>query len=324
MSALVTVTENLWGDLDVEAIADAPLGPLTWYGAGGHAEVLIAPRTIEALRTLMQRCRSNDIQVRVLGSGANLLVTDEGVGGVVVRLNHPAFQKADWLGDGTSTTRIGAGADLMKLVQESARRGLGGLSQLAGIPATVGGAVRMNAGGSFGDTAQSVHSIEMLTIDGEDRTIPAAELDFGYRQCALPVGIVVAAHFDLVPGNPEEIRKHVKEVFDYKKSTQPMADRSAGCMFKNPIDPATGRRESAGRLIDLAGMKGQSIGGAFVSERHGNFVGLREGGTANDILALAFAVQQRVLDHSGIRLDREVVVWSKRCENADKRRSEVP
>lgn len=313
MSTLTTVKENLWSDLDVEATVDAPIGLLTWYKAGGHAEVLISPRNTEALQSLCRRCHANEIPVRVLGSGANLLIADDGVDGVVVRLNHPAFQDANWneSSDGRPT-RICAGADLMGLVQESARRGLAGLSQLAGIPATIGGAIRMNAGGAYGDMAQSIHSIELLTMTGEFRTISAAELDFGYRHCALPDGIILAAQCNLCIGDRAKIRAHVKEVFEYKSRTQPMADRSAGCMFKNPIDPVTGKRESAGRLIDLAGMKGKTVGGAFVSERHGNFVGLRAGGSANDVLTLAFHVQQRVLDHSGIRLEREVVFWSQR------------
>ena len=313
MSRVITMNENLWNDLDVEATLDAPIGALTWYKSGGHAEVLISPRSVEALQTLCQRFHESDIPMRVLGSGANLLVADDGVDGAVVRLNHSIFQEAHWHElDHGHPTRIGAGTDLMALVQESARRGLSGLSQLAGIPATIGGAIRMNAGGSYGDTAQSVHSIELLTTNGELRRMDAAKLDFGYRHCALPDGIVIAAHFNLRADDAVQIRAHVKEVFEYKKRTQPMADRSAGCMFKNPIDPSTGKRESAGRLIDLAGMKGKSVGGAFVSERHGNFIGLLAGGRANDVLALAFDVQQRVLDHSGIQLEREVVIWSQR------------
>lgn len=311
MSALATVAENIWNDLDVVAQLNAPLGPLTWYRSGGPAQVLISPRTIDALQILCKRCHENGIALRVLGSGANVLVADDGVEGVVVRLDASAFQLTAWQ-EKTSDqpTRIGAGVDLMTLVQESPRRAVTGLSQLAGIPATVGGAVRMNAGGAYGDTAQSIHSIELLTMSGEIRHIPAAQLHFAYRHCELPDGIILAANWMLTPGDGAAIREHVKEVFAYKSRTQPMADHSAGCMFKNPIDPATGKRTSAGKLIDLAGLKGHEIGGAFVSQRHGNFIGLKTGGAANDVLALAVDVQQRVFDHSGILLEREVVVWS--------------
>ncbi len=313
MSTIITVKENLWSDLDVVATLDAPIGPLTWYETGGRAEVLISPKSVHALQTLCQRCDESAIPVRVLGSGANLLVADDGIDGVVIRLNQPAFQESHWNdSDNGNPTRIGAGVDLMGIIQETTRRGLSGLSQLAGIPATIGGAVRMNAGGSYGDTAQSIHSIELMTMSGKLCTLTAADLAFGYRQCALPAGIVIAANCNLRTTDPVALRAHVKEVFEYKKRTQPMGDRSAGCMFKNPIDPSTGKRESAGKLIDLAGMKGKTSGGAFVSEKHGNFIGLRDCGSANDVLALAFDVQQQVFDHSGIQLEREVVIWSQR------------
>lgn len=134
MSTLITVKETLWSDLDVEATLDAPIGPLTWYETGGRAEALISPKSTESLQTLCKRCHESAIPLRVLGSGANLLVADEGVDGVVIRLNQPAFQETLWNDlDNGNPTRIGAGVDLMGIVQESARRGLSGLSQLAGI-----------------------------------------------------------------------------------------------------------------------------------------------------------------------------------------------
>ncbi len=315
MATLSRCKEILWSDLDVAVTLDAPIGEQTWYGAGGLADVLICPNSTDALRSLCTRCDQEGIRVRVLGSGANLLVADDGIDGIVVQLTHPTFCAVDWQdGPTTQMTRIGAGADLMKLVQESARRGLDGLSQLAGIPATVGGAVRMNAGGTFGQISDCVQSIDFISQRGEVVLLSSAALDFGYRRCALPDGIVLAANCALQPGDPAKIRSRVKEVFEYKKSTQPMAERSAGCMFKNPTDTATGIRGSAGRLIDEAGLKGRTIGGAYVSDRHGNFIGLRPGGRACDVIALSNDVQQRVLERTGIRLEREVVVWSKRGE----------
>ncbi len=313
MRTLNAVTPSLWNDLDVSAETDAPIGALTWYRAGGRAELLVQPNSIDALQQLCVRCHESGVEVRVLGSGANLLVTESGVDGVVVRLTHQAFCRAHWQGAPSGETiRVGAGAQLMPLTAESARHGLEGLSALAGIPATIGGAIRMNAGGAFGDTARIVHSIEHLSVAGERTTIAAVDLAFGYRHCALPDGIVVAANLALTPGDPETIREHLKEVSAYKKNTQPMRDNSAGCMFKNPVNPATGVRESAGKLIDLAGLKGMALASAYVSPVHGNFIALKAGGCADDIVALATAVQLRVLEHSGIRLEREVIVWSKK------------
>ncbi len=315
MRTMTAATTTLWNDLDLSAELNAPLGALTWYRAGGRAEVLVQPNTVDALATLCCRCHEMAIEVRVLGLGANLLVTDSGVDGVVVQLNQPAFCGVNWQPSTVAQTiRVGAGAQLMALTAESARHGLQGLTSLAGIPATIGGAVRMNAGGTFGETAQVVHSIDHISLRGERTTLTAVELAFGYRHCALPEGIITAANLTLTAGDPVKIREHLKEVSAYKKNSQPMRDNSAGCMFKNPIDPATGRRESAGKLIDLAGMKGTALRTAYVSPVHGNFIALTPHGRADDVLALATAVQLRVLEHSGIRLEREVIVWSTKGE----------
>ncbi len=306
---------ELFTDLDARVELDAPMGPLTWFQVGGRAEALVSPHSHAALATLVTRCHESAVPVRVLGSGANLLVADDGVDGVVVRLDESAFTQFGFAdASAAGIVRVGAGADLMTLVQQSARQGFDGLAQLAGIPATVGGAVTMNAGGSYGDTAQAVASVGHVGFDGQVRLLSAAEARFTYRHTEIPPGIILFADLRLERGDPAVIRERVKTIFNYKKSTQPMADRSAGCMFKNPVDPATQQRRSAGQLIDQAGLKGSESGGAYVSPIHGNFIALREGGSADDVLRLVARVQQRVLEHSGIGLEREVVVWSKRGE----------
>jgi len=311
---------NMWNGIDAEIRFNDPIGGATWFAAGGCADVLAVPRSFAALSELSRRCAEANVPLRVLGQGANLLVLEEGVDGVVVDLSAPAFTRAPWdATDGTArgdhsaeTVRIGAGADLFRLVQDSKRLGRGGLAQMAGIPATLGGAVRMNAGGAYGDIAQSLERIEVVMHGGEMRSIEAADLRLGYRHCELPAGcIVVAAHLRLPHGDPKKIEADVHEIFEYKKRTQPMGAKSAGCMFRNPTDPATGRRESAGKLIDQAGLKGLRFGSAFVSECHGNFLAIDRGGRARDVLELSNQVQQRVLAHSGRRLEREVVVWSR-------------
>ena len=310
----------LWSGIDADVRTNAPIGESTWFAAGGCADVLAIPQSIDALGELARRCADTGVPLRVLGQGANLLVLEEGVDGVVVDLSAPAFTTAAW--DSTDATprddrsdtivRIGAGADLFRLVQDSKRLGRSGLAQMAGIPATLGGAVRMNAGGAFGDIAQSLERIEVVMHGGKLRSIDAAELRLGYRHCELPAGcIVVAAHLRLPHGDPQKIEAEVHEIFEYKKRTQPMGAKSAGCMFRNPTDSATGRRESAGKLIDQAGLKGLRVGSAFVSECHGNFLAVDRGGRARDVLELSRHVQMRVLAHSGWRLEREVVVWSR-------------
>ncbi len=303
---------SLWSDIDARVELNAPLGPLTGFRAGGCADALVAPRSQEALVTLVARCHESGVKIRVLGAGENLLVADEGVDGVVVKLDAPVFGRvgfAQATRDGI--VRVGAGANLMALVQEAARNGFDGLAQLAGIPATVGGAITMNAGGAYGDTAQAVAGVGHLSFDATESMLTAEQVGFSYRHTNIPKGIILFADFKLERGDPDVIRERVKEIFHYKKSTQPMADRSAGCMFKNPIDPATGKRRSAGQLIDQAGLKGAEEGGAYVSPVHGNFIALRASGTANDVRRLVARVQMAVLERLGIGLEREVVVWTR-------------
>ncbi|MBX3354910.1 MAG: UDP-N-acetylmuramate dehydrogenase [Phycisphaeraceae bacterium] len=302
-------TAALFADLDVRAETDAPLAAHTWFGIGGRADVLVHPQSEEALATLMRRCHQAGLALRVLGSGANLLVADEGVDGVVVKLDAPCFKRVQANAEGVlGTLRAGAGADLPQLVQDCARRGLEGLSAMAGIPASVGGAVRMNAGGRYGSIGDAVHAVSMLLPDGSRVVFPRREVRFDYRHASLPAGVILWATFTLSEDDPVEVRNRVKEIFAYKKSTQPLADHSAGCMFRNPIAP-DGHRVSAGALIDRAGLKGVRVGGAAVSDRHGNFITVSPGTRTIDLEALVRQIRERVLAESGIELETEVVFW---------------
>ena len=305
-------TSNLFVDLDVEVHPEMPLGPETWFGVGGRADILIRPRTVEALATLARRCHENETRLRILGSGANLLVADEGVGGVVVRLDQPAFREVSYNAEGgVEAARAMAGADMGRTLNETVRRGLSGLHQMAGIPASIGGAIRMNAGGSFGSIGDAVHSVACLDDRGEIKVYPATELEFDYRRTNLPDHVILWAAFHLEEGDPRALRTKVREIFNYKCSTQPMADSSAGCTFKNPIDPATGERTSAGGLIDRAGLKGHRVGSAEVSTLHGNFLHIRPGGNANDLLRLIDEVRSRVEKTFSIELATEIAIWGR-------------
>ncbi|MCI0629744.1 MAG: UDP-N-acetylmuramate dehydrogenase [Phycisphaerales bacterium] len=302
---------SLFGDLDVEAQADAPIGTaMTWYGIGGKADLLIRPRTVDALSALMKRCYRSGTPLRVLGSGANLLVGDDGVDGIVVKLEGPAFTEIKYNTQGqVHAMKAMAGADMARIVMDAARRGLEGLSQMAGIPATAGGAIRMNAGGAYGAIGDAVESVTCLTRTGEKVTYPAKEIKFGYRGTNIPDPVILSGTFRLTPTDPIKLRERVKEIFAYKKSTQPLADHSAGCTFKNPIDPVSEQRVPAGKLIDEAGLKGLSVGGATVSDRHANFVVTKAGATANDVLKLLEMVKKRVYEAKGIELQEEIAIW---------------
>lgn len=310
---------------------DGPI--LTWFRVGGRADLLAAPRSLDELTGLLL----THPDARVLGEGANLLVDDDGVPGLVLRLDCDAspFTAVTTAPrpDGTTLLRAGAGVSLQKLIIDTARRGLAGLETLAGIPATVGGALAMNAGGKFGSISD-----HLLTVDTVDRPSPASppgprrlsrdDVGFAYRSApALERSIVVAADFVLTPADPATLRERLREVNDFKRTTQPMADKSAGCCFKNPVlsgpipglaesaSLAPGARLSAGLLIDRAGCKGLRCGAASVSPVHANFITidpLHPGGPrARHVLAAMHEVARRVFDRFGVRLEREVVVWSR-------------
>ncbi len=313
---LLLMPAALFSDLDVQVTTDAPLGVITWYSIGGRADLLIKPNAIEDLAILIKRCDRSGTPLRVLGGGANLLISDEGVGGVVISLDSPAFREIKYNREGEiDTMRAYAGADMPKTLREVTRQGLEGLSQLAGIPGQVGGIIKMNAGGAYGDVGQSVASVTCITKRGDLVTYPASELRFDYRKTNIPDPVIVAATFNLTPTDPIALRNRVKEIFAYKKSTQPLADHSAGCTFKNPIDPVTEERVSAGKLIDEAGLKGESIGGAKVSTQHANFIVTEPGATADDVMQLLDLIKQRVFDNAGLELETEVVIWQREEED---------
>lgn len=311
-SSVPSSSTNLFSDLDVLVEHDAPIGAMTWYGIGGRADLLVRPQSLEALKALAKRCARSETALRVLGSGANLLVADEGVDGVVVKLDAPCFTETKYNAAGAmDTMRVGAGADMSKVLMDTARRGLEGLSQMAGIPATVGGAIRMNAGGAYGAVGDHVHSVGCVTRGGELAIYPRSELSFEYRRTNIRDPIILWAAFTLQETDPVALRERVKEIFAYKKSTQPLAEHSAGCAFRNPVDPVTETRVSAGKLVDEAGLKGTAVGGAEVSRRHGNFITVQPGAKSSDVLRLIELLQRRVLEHSGYELEPEIALWSR-------------
>ena len=294
-------------DLNVPYKTNEPLAPLTRYKVGGAAQVLAEPSSVQQLTALASQCHTADVPTRVLGLGANLLVADQGVDGVVVRLSDPAFQQVRIEG---TTVVAGGGFDLAKLVLTTARAGLAGLECLAGIPASVGGAIRMNAGGVFGDIGQAVKRVMVADATGQVYYRDRDDLEFSYRRTNIVARYILSVQFDLSPDDPEALIRRVKEIFLYKRNTQPLREDSAGCAFKNPDQPdPQGRRLSAGQWIDKASLKNFSIGGARVSDHHANFIITDRGCTAGDVITLIDHVQKTVADRFGVALEREVVEW---------------
>lgn len=280
----------------------APLAPLTWYRLGGPARWLVEPRDETDLAAVVRRCADAGVEIRFLGKGANLLVSDEGVDGAVIRLTGPAWEHVEING---GTVFAAAGADLMKLVKHTARLGLRGIEGLAGIPASIGGAVRMNCGGRYGEIGARVKSVRVITPGGQIRD--RADVRFHYRSTNLGPYRVVGVTLELTPDDPARVYSDYETVWREKTSSQPaLAQRSAGCVFRNPPG------EAAGRLIDRCGLKGLRVGGAEVSPIHANFFVAHDHATAADVLMLADEVAQRVEAATGIRLEMEVEVWSRR------------
>ncbi|MDP6986710.1 MAG: UDP-N-acetylmuramate dehydrogenase [Phycisphaerales bacterium] len=303
---------SLLGDLDIDVTLDAPIGAMTWYGIGGRADVLASPRTEQALTELVKRCRANDTPVHVLGGGANLLIDDGGIEGIVIKLDHEHFRRVRYTATGDITAAAaGAGADLFRLVQDTRRRGLHGFEMMAGIPGTAGGAVRMNAGGAWGQISDCLRTVTLLSLSGDSQTLNAADLGFRYRGSDLPTGIITECTIELQEDDPIRVRDRVIEIFQHKRSTQPMADHSAGCTFRNPSDPETGRHLSAGAIIDHAGLKGTRVGGAVVSEQHANFIVTEPGASATDVRRLIDEIRAAVLERTGVHLEPEVVIWKR-------------
>jgi UDP-N-acetylmuramate dehydrogenase len=286
----------------------------TWFGVGGSADRFATPTSVSDLRT----CLAIDPTLRVLGDGANLLVDDDGVDALVVSLDSPQLAKIEVMDAASGLVRAGAGIHIFKLMNATIRAGLGGLEVLAGVPATLGGAIVMNAGGAFGQIADVVERVHAVDRAGRDVVLERRDIAFSYRHSGLTNLIVTGAELRLTPGDVAVLEARKKEINEYKLRVQPMSANSAGCCFKNPTLRNTiegvgeaGKRVSAGLLIDRAGLKGLRHGTARVSELHGNFLVVddKTTGKARDVIELMDLVANRVMNHFGVALEREVVVW---------------
>lgn len=283
----------------------------TWFGIGGRADRLARPQSAEELAA----CIESDSDLRILGDGANLLVDDPGVAELVVKLDAPCWKRVEIERD-SGRVFASAGADLPRMILDTVRAGLSGLEGLGGVPASVGGALVMNAGGRFGEIGNVVSRVFGLDRTGAMVVRSRDEAAFAYRSSGLKDLIVTGVELSLTPADPAKVREHLLEVMDYKKKSQPMSARCAGCCFKNPTltrDVAgvgeRGQRVSAGMVIDRAGCKGLQVGGASVSERHANFLVTAPDARARDVIELMENVAARVQAEFGIVLEPEVVVW---------------
>ncbi|MGZ4109485.1 MAG: UDP-N-acetylmuramate dehydrogenase [Actinomycetota bacterium] len=275
-----------------------PLAPLTTFRIGGPAALFLEPDAERDLIAASEAIRETDVPFLVLGKGSNVLVGDGGFSGLVLRLGRGYRWSAR---DGERLTAGGA-MPLPAFAGVALNESLSGLEFGIAIPGSVGGAVRMNAGAHGSDIAAVADAVSVFDLSsGTERTIPAAQVGFRYRNTDLPAdGVVVAATARLRSEAAEEIRARMDEIREWRRRTQPLAEANCGSVFKNPPG------DSAGRLIDAAGLKGFAVGGASVSAKHANFVIAGPGATAADVRSLITHVQETVAARTGIRLEPEV------------------
>jgi len=277
------------------------LAKYTWLQIGGPARYFVRPRSADQLADVIRRCRENNLPWKILGQGANLLISDKGVNAAVIKLDPEAFGKIE-ITDGTVT--VGAGVSLSHAIQDTIKAGLSGMETLVGIPGSIGGCVKMNAGGRFGDIGTVVSAIQVVDASGTASEREKPELCFEYRTSNILDQIVTEARVNLNTDDPARILTRMRETWILKKTSQPLNLRSAGCVFKNPPD-----NQPAGMLIDRAGLKGKAIGGAVVSEQHANFIINHDNATFDDTLGLIHLIQKTVADQFGVALELELEVW---------------
>ncbi|MGO9882968.1 MAG: UDP-N-acetylmuramate dehydrogenase [Solirubrobacteraceae bacterium] len=280
---------------------DYPLARLTTIRTGGDAELFARPGTIEELERILAWAGGAEIEVGVVGSGSNLLVADEGVRGLVLKLDR---ELSEIELDGTRIN-CGGGARLPSVSAQAARAGLSGIEFGVNIPGTVGGAVRMNANAYGGELARALDWVDVVSAAGTERRTPD-QLGFAYRRSGLAPGEVVArASFALSKAASEDVKRTLADMRRRRKEAQPSGIKTFGSTFKNPADPrAEGR--SAGQLLEAAGCQGLRVGGAGFSDKHANFVENLGGASTADVVALMAAGRRRVQERFGIELEPEV------------------
>ena len=278
---------------------DEPLSKHTTLRVGGPADVYVEPASEQDLAAVLACCHERGWQFFVLGRGSNLLVRDQGFRGVVIFLAQAQFSRIEVTGE---RLNCGAGAKLKAVAVEAKRNGLAGLEFLEGIPGSLGGALRMNAGAMGGAVFDMVESVRLMGFDGQVHERAAQDMTVTYRSCPmLKEHIALSAVLRGQPGSREAIEQRMNEYSRKRWQSQPAAP-SAGCMFRNPGSIP------AGKLIDELGLKGTRVGGAVVSAAHGNFIVNDGTATARDVLELVEVIRQRVRVERGIELETEVEI----------------
>lgn len=294
------------GQLDVRVFGecrdlvrtDEPLAHHTSLEIGGPAQFLAEPENTVQVWQLVEKMRDLDLPVHVLGGGTNLLVDDCGVPGLVLKIS-----RLRWRFLKGSLLHVGAGSRLSSLVNYASTQAISGFVRFAGIPGFVGGMVRTNVGGRYGTLSDVLHSVRLLEPDCRIVTRMAEDFDFGYRYSNLQNEIALELVFHAQKGDLQQLLLECKRILTEKSESQPLAERCAGCTFKNPGS------DHAARLIEECGLKEARVGGAVVSARHSNFICNEGDATCSDVLNLIDLIRETIWQQTGYELDLEVIRW---------------
>lgn len=280
-------------------LLNEPMAQHTTYRAGGPAEVYVYPQTPEQWEFVLKLARSENIPLRVLGFGSNILVSGHGIGGITC-----STRKMNRIVVHEDTITAQAGAPLDKVCELACKAGLVGMEKLSGIPGSVGGAVYMNAGAYGQETADCLEYFDVIDLEGRPATFLKSDLKFSYRKVeGLPPCVILSAGFKLQPGNFTQLLATRNSVQHSRVEKQPLEFPSAGSVFKRPVG------DYASRLIDAAGLRGLSVGGAKVSEKHAGFIVNFNHATAEDIKTLIDQVREKVKQAFGVELELEQILW---------------
>ena len=296
--------DMLWNVISGKVVFDEPMSRHTSMGVGGTADAFVSPESAEELRRIIACLKRFHIPYIPVGNGTNLIVRDGGYRGVIISMKglHDVIV-AERSPEQTSIY-AGAGAALSEIVLLAAEYSLTGMEFCAGIPGSIGGAVKMNAGAYGSEIRNIIETVELMSNSEEIRKYKGNELNFEYRNLDLPADtMITGASFLLTRERKKKIQERISEIIGTRKSKHPLEYRNAGSIFKNP-----GRKDPAGKIIDEIGLKGTRIGGAKISEKHGNFIINLGEAKAADIIALIDLVQKKVRNEWGIELETEVKI----------------
>jgi len=278
-----------------------PLKNHTTFRIGGPAKFFIEPSDCQDLKQILAFAKKNHLRIFLLGAGSNILASDEGIEGIVLKLNSLYFRK---IVKKNCSLEVGSGCLLGELLKFALKQGLSGMEFLAGIPGTVGGALAMNAGAWGKNMGDIIEKVVVMDYNGNTKILYKKEIKFNYRKSSLAKYIILSCTIRLAKAKKEEINASINKYVKLKINSQDSSYPNAGCIFKNPS-----ASQPAGRLIDLCSLKNKSVGGASISNKHANFIVNRSNAKARDVLKLIGFIQAKVKQRFNINLEPEIKIW---------------